>query len=94
MSNTEKIQKVTSKGQITLPIAWRRKVGNASAIVIRTEGDTLHISPLLTEDDKDAEWITLFDAMRDNNGKGLPVEAMIRVIKKSIAKDSHHGLTR
>lgn len=91
---TEKIQRVTSKGQITLPIAWRRRMGNATTIVVRTKNDVLEISPLRTEDERDAEWVTLFDAVRDNNGKGIPVDKMIAVLKKSLRKKEKHGRAR
>ncbi len=86
MATTEKVQRVTSKGQITLPISWRRKMGNTSTIVVRTKGDTLEITPLRTEDEREAEWVTLFDAVRDNKGKGIPagkLADMIRRINKS-----------
>ena len=90
----DKIQRVTSKGQITLPISWRRKMGNASTIIVRTKGDTLEISPLRTEDERDEEWVTIFDAVRDNKGKGIHAEEMITAIKKSIEKKKAHGRTR
>lgn len=85
-TSTEKIQRVTSKGQITLPIAWRRKMGNATAITVEMKDDSLIITPLRTEDDRDEEWVTLFDAVRDNNGKGIPVDDMIALVKKSMVK--------
>ena len=94
MTTAEKIQRVTSKGQITLPISWRRKMGNASTIVVRTKGDTLEITPLKTEDERDEEWVTLFDAVRDNGGKGMPADEMIALLKKNIAKKEKHGRTR
>ena len=82
MTIAEKIQRVTSKGQITLPISWRRKMGNASTIVVRTKGDTLEITPLYTEDKRDEEWVTIFDAMRDNKGKGIPAEKLAKMIHR------------
>ena len=94
MIDSEKIQRVTSKGQITLPISWRRKMGNRSTIVVRTKGDVLEITPLRTEDERDEEWVTLFDAVRDNNGKGMPVEEMIAALEKSVTKDKKYGRTR
>jgi AbrB family looped-hinge helix DNA binding protein len=82
MTVSEKIQRVTSKGQITLPISWRRKMGNGSTIVVRTKGDMLEITPLRTEDERDAEWVTLFDAVRDNKGKGIPAEEFAKMIRR------------
>lgn len=79
---TEKIQRVTSKGQITLPIAWRRKMGNATTITVEMRDDSLIISPLRTEDERDEEWVTLFDAVRDNNGKGVPAKKLAQMIRR------------
>ena len=81
-TGTEKVQRVTSKGQITLPIAWRRKMGNATTILVETKDDSLIISPLRTEDERDAEWVTLFDAVRDNNGKGIPAKKFAQMIRR------------
>ena len=86
MKTTEKIQRVTSKGQITLPVSWRRKVGNVQTVIVSTHDDVLRITPLRTEDERDEEWVTLFDAIRDNQGKGIPVEKMIRALKKDVSK--------
>ncbi|OGZ05925.1 MAG: hypothetical protein A2845_03940 [Candidatus Lloydbacteria bacterium RIFCSPHIGHO2_01_FULL_49_22] len=81
MATTEKIQRITSKGQITLPIAWRRKMGT-STIVVRAKGDMLEISPLRTLDDEDEQWVTIFDAVRDNKGKGIPAKEISRILRK------------
>ena len=83
MATTTKprIQRITSKGQITLPIAWRRKMGT-STIVVRAKGDMLEISPLRTLDDEDEQWVTIFDAVRDNKGKGIPAKEISRILRK------------
>jgi bifunctional DNA-binding transcriptional regulator/antitoxin component of YhaV-PrlF toxin-antitoxin module len=85
MKTTEKIQKITSKGQITLPVAWRKLV-DTNMIIVRTKNDTLEIVPFRTEDERDDAWVTLFDAVRDNGGKGIPVEDMIAALEKSVGK--------
>ena len=87
MKTTEKIQRVTSKGQITLPVSWRRKMGNVQTVIVSTQDDVLHIAPLRTEDERDEAWVTLFDAVRDNRGKGIPIEKMIRALKKDVSKN-------
>lgn len=93
MNTIEKIQRVTERGQITLPIAWRRKMGT-STIMVKTKGDTLEISPLRTEDERDERWVTIFDAVRDNGGVGIPAEEMISALKKLAKKKKPHGRTR
>jgi len=85
----EKIQRVTERGQITLPVAWRRKIGVAKTIILRIDGDRIEISPLRTQDDRDDEWITLFDAMRDNKGKGITAEKFIAVLEKNLERKKH-----
>ena len=94
MAITEKIQHVTSKGQITLPISWRRKMGKTNAIIVRTKGDVLEIVPIRTEDERDEEWVTLFDAVRDNKGQGMPAQELIVALEKSLGKKKQHGRTR
>lgn len=79
METQTKIQKITSKGQITLPVSWRRKF-NASQIIIRPKGDFLEIKPINPEIYGDET--TVFDAIRDNNGKGLKVKDLIKILKK------------
>lgn len=81
MATIDKIQKITSKGQITLPIAWRRRMG-ANTIVVRAKGETLEISPLRTQDEQDENWVTIFDAVRDNNGKGISAKDISRLLRK------------
>ncbi len=79
-----KIQRITSKGQITLPIAWRRKV-KTDMIMVRETNDGIHISPARTlkldPEDRDDD-IIIFDANRDNGGKFIPIEEFIRVLDK------------
>ena len=80
MKTTARLQKITSKGQVTLPVAWRNRVGT-NAILVSEEGDTLRISPARFECDTEKEY-TVFDAIRDNNGKGLPAKDLVRILKK------------
>jgi hypothetical protein len=65
-----------------------------STIIVREHGDTLEISPLRTQDERDDEWVTLFDAVRDNKGKGIPAHELIAALEKSLDKKKHHGRTR
>ncbi len=74
-----RLQKITSKGQITLPVAWRTRMGT-NAILVAEEGDSLRISPARFEQDE--KEYTVFDAIRDNNGKGVPADDIVRILKK------------
>jgi hypothetical protein len=53
-----------------------------STIIVREHGDTLEISPLRTQDERDDEWVTLFDAVRDNKGKGIPAKKFATMIRR------------
>ncbi len=44
MKSIEKVQNITSKGQITLPIEWRRHVA-ARQIILRSRGEKIEILP-------------------------------------------------
>ena len=75
----ERIQKITSKGQITLPIAWR-KLAKTTSIIVTQKGDMLQISPARLE--KSEKEYTVFDAIRDNNGKGIEAIELLKLLKK------------
>lgn len=76
----EKVQKVTSKGQITLPVFWRSKF-KTDQIFLRAKGDLIEISPVRLESLKAKEY-TVFDAIRDNKGKGIKAEDLLMILKK------------
>lgn len=78
MKTIEKIQKITSKGQITLPVAWRRATG-AETITVTTRGNTIEIMP--AELQKNDEY-TVFDAIRDNKGKGIKASDLVKILRK------------
>ena len=84
-----KIQRVTSKGQITLPIAWRRKM-KTDMIMVRETGNALEIHPARTfkidPEDRDDD-IIIFSANRDNGGKGIEAGVMADALRRLIAKD-------
>ncbi len=79
MIQQERIQKITSKGQITLPIAWRNK-SKTNSILVTQKGDSLIISPARLE--KHTDEYTVFDAIRDNNGKGIKATELVKMLKK------------
>lgn len=76
-----KIQNITSKGQITLPVAWRRKTG-AGQIVVRVKGNMLEISPAAISSRRGPKEYTVFDALRDNKGKGIKASDLLTLLKK------------
>ena len=73
------ISKATSKGQITIPKKWRDKF-NTNQFVLTEKGDKLEIKPLVIS--KNEEEFTVFDAIRDNKGKGIKAKDLVNVLKK------------
>ena len=74
------IQKATSRGQITLPIAWRRQM-RSRHFVVRTLSDRLEIRPARLE--ATTQEFTVFDAIRDNKGKGIKATDLIKILNKT-----------
>ena len=78
MLNFEKIQRVTSKGQITLPAFWRKEFGTNQVVVTR-KGGKVEISPVHLS--REGEY-TVFDAIRDNKGKGIKAKDLVKMLDK------------
>lgn len=80
------IVKATSKGQITLPMAWRRQI-TTDRFIVKERGEMLEIRPLDLKKIEEAQvYTTIFDAVRDNKGRGIPAKdflAMLRRINRS-----------
>ncbi len=86
MKTVERIQKITSKGQITLPVAWRRFTA-AKIITVTTKGDRIEIAPAKIQ--KGGEY-TVFDALRDNKGKGIKANDLLKILEKLEKEDERH----
>lgn len=75
-----KIVKSTSKGQITLPKSWRDQF-NTDDFLMQIEVNSITIKPINLAE-LQAEEEVIFDADRDNNGKGVTPDEIIRMLKK------------
>ncbi len=73
------ILKSTERGQITLPKKWRSNFDTDNFMVQMFE-DKLIIMPLDLQDALSEE--ILFDADRDNDGKGISPDQMIKALRK------------
>lgn len=71
---TSKVVKSTTKGQITLPKSWRSQF-DTDNFVLEIDQEHIVIRPLQIEE-------VVFDADRDNEGKGISPEEMIKMLKK------------
>lgn len=76
---TAKVVKSTSKGQITIPNEWRKKFSTDN-FVLQMEEKTLTITPINLDALRSEE--VIFDAERDNVGKGISPAEMIKALKK------------
>ena len=75
------ILKVTSRGQITIPITWRNRF-KTNQFIATIQDDKLEIKPLLLDDYDAAKEYTVFDAIRDNNGQGIRASDLVKVLKQ------------
>jgi len=75
------ILKTTSKGQITIPAKWRKKF-NTNQFVVTLRENSLEIKPLIIKEETDE--ITVFDAIRDNKGKGIKATDLLKIIRKTL----------
>lgn len=77
---TTKIIKSTPKGQITIPKMWREQFSTDS-FLLRMDVSQITIKPI-NIGDLDINEEVIFDADRDNDGKGVTPDEMIRLLKK------------
>lgn len=82
MKIISRVQRVTSKGQITLPVSWRAGV-RSDQVLVEQKGEILEISPVrLARNQDEKGWYTVFDAIRDNKGKGIKAQDLLKILKK------------
>ena len=78
------ILKTTSKGQITIPASWRKKFNTNQFTAVMKE-DKLEIKPLILEKEKEeVKEFTVFDAIRDNKGRGMKAKDLVNILKKTV----------
>lgn len=74
-----KIIKSTSKGQITIPKKWRSQF-ETNNYTLEVKKEEIIIKPININ--QLGNETVIFDADRDNNGKGISPDEMIRLLKK------------
>lgn len=77
------IVKATIKGQITLPVSWRRNFAT-NRYIITDKGNKLEVKPLNLKDLERANEYTVFDAICDNRGKGIKAKDLVKALKRTI----------
>ena len=74
------IQTATSRGQVTLPAAWRKQF-NTNNYLLQWSNKTLEIQPIdIKELVEGKNEITIFDADKDNDGKELSGTELRKII--------------
>ena len=77
------IVKATTKGQITLPKKWRNNF-STDRFLVKEANNKLEIIPLDIEKlNKQTEY-TVFDAIRDNKGRGIKAKDLLEILKKTV----------
>lgn len=74
---TSKIIKATTKGQVTLPKQWRRQFNTEDFLMLISE-DKIILKPVNLN--KIEQESVIFDADRDNEGKGISPDEMIKML--------------
>ena len=74
-----KVAKSTQRGQVTLPKKWRSNF-QTNCFTMEMHEDKLIIKPLNIESARDEE--VLFDAARDNDGKGVSPDDIITALQE------------
>ena len=77
------IVKTTSKGQITLPVRWRRSF-STNRFIIKEKRGKLEIIPFDIEKIEKQNEYTVFDAIRDNKGKGIKAKDLTKILKRTL----------
>ncbi len=75
------IVKATTKGQITIPVVWRKRF-ETDRFLVEIEDSYLKIKPLNMNKMGTTEEYTVFDAIRDNSGKGIKAKDLQKMLKK------------
>jgi hypothetical protein len=76
----KKIFHATKKGQITLPAEWRRQF-NTDYFALHPKGNLLEVSPVYSDEED-----VIFNAEKDNEGKGVPLDDFVQALQKSLHK--------
>lgn len=77
------ILNATTKGQITLPARWRKKF-HTNKFLATLKDDKLEIEPLEIKRKTVPKEYTVFDAIRDNKGRGIKAKDLIKALKKTL----------
>ena len=77
------IVKATTKGQITIPAVWRNRF-DTNRYLVYINDESLEIKPFDLDKMNTSDEYTVFDAIRDNKGRGIKAKDLVKLIKKTI----------
>lgn len=76
------IVKSTTKGQITLPAKWRNRF-KTDRFLVNLHDTHLEIKPIDLNNIGKEDY-TVFDAIKDNKGKGIKAKDLLGILKKTL----------
>lgn len=82
-----KVVKSTSRGQITIPKKWRSQF-KTDNYILEVKTEEIIIKPININQIENET--VIFDADRDNSGKGISPDEMIKLLKKIKNGTSRH----
>jgi len=85
MKKYKKIQRVSERGQITLPKKWREYYPSDSVELELQDSGELIIRPIIP---LAANEESLWNAVRDNNGEGIAMEDFAEALRKHIEDEN------
>jgi len=77
------ILKATTKGQITIPAIWRKRF-NTNSFLVETKSTHLEIKPINLNKISENDEYTVFDAIRDNKGRGIRAKDLLKTLKNTL----------
>jgi bifunctional DNA-binding transcriptional regulator/antitoxin component of YhaV-PrlF toxin-antitoxin module len=73
------MMKVFGTGQVTIPKDWRNKFGT-DVFAATLEENHIVLVPISKPKTK-AKWVNIFNAAKDNKGKGIPLDEFIKMME-------------
>jgi len=77
------IVKSTTKGQITIPAKWRNRF-DTNRFLVNIKDTHLEIKPINLDEIGKSQEYTVFDAIRDNKGKGIKAKDLLKILGKTV----------
>ena len=86
-----KFQKMTSRGQVTLPAKWREQYGDFDQVIMypRKGGFFVQPIPYVEDEREDDNWESFIDFTEGGTKEGMPVQEFIKILEQ--VKEERNG---